>query len=159
MSEELFQVTGETIVDELDNMYLNFVVGDEIYGIEIRYVIQIVGMQEINEMPEMQPGMKGFINLRGSVIPVFSMRYRFGKMENDYTDRTCIIVVMINDKEIGLIVDAIQETITIDADSISPPPGLNEVYDGHPVKGIAHLPNERTGVLLHAPNLFNVDSL
>lgn len=140
--------------DEMENMYLNFIVGNEAYGVEIRHVIQIIGMQEITEMPEMPPGMKGFINLRGSVIPVVSMRLRFGKTESEYTDRTCIIVTQIGDKEVGLIVDAIQETLTIDPNSISPPPSTGEYTEAPYIMGVAKLQNGSTAVLIHVQKLF-----
>lgn len=144
----------ETTTDEMENMYLNFNVGNEIYGIEIRYVIQIIGMQEITEMPEMPPSMKGFISLRGNVIPVVSMRSRFGKAECTYSDRTCIVVVQVGKKEIGLIVDAIQETITIDPDSISSPPATGESVNNSYIMGVARLPNERSAVLIRVNRLF-----
>lgn len=145
--------TNTTANDEMENMYLNFNVGNETYGIEIRYVLQIIGMQDINEMPEMPPDMKGFINLRGNVVPVVSMRLRFGKPEEEYTDRTCIIVVLVGEQEIGLVVDAIQETLTIEPENISPPPSMVSVSPY--IEGVARLPDDRTAILLHAQKLFN----
>lgn len=154
MTEKILSDAIEATNDEMENMYLNFNVGNEVYGIQIRYVIQIIGMQKITEMPEMPHGMKGFINLRGNVIPVFSMRLRFGKTENEYSDRTCIVVVQVGDKEIGLIVDAIQETITIEPESISPLPGTGDGMDTPYVIGVARLPNDRVAVLIHVNRLF-----
>ncbi len=153
VEERTLSVAAET--DEMENMYLNFDVGNETYGVEIRYVLQIIGMQEINEMPDMPPGMKGYINLRGSVIPVVSMRLRFGKAEEEYTDRTCIVVVTVGDREIGLIVDTIQETITIEPENISPQPKTSASEGISYVKGIARLPDDRTAVLIHAQKLFD----
>ncbi|MDR1736205.1 MAG: chemotaxis protein CheW [Oscillospiraceae bacterium] len=142
------------VTDEMENMYLNFSVGSEIYGIEIRYVIQIIGMQEITEMPEMPHGTKGFINLRGNVIPVVSVRLRFGKPEEEYTQRTCIIVVHVDGKEIGLIVDGIQETITIEPDNISPPP-VTDINSQVPyIMGIAKLTGGRNAILIQVQKLF-----
>lgn len=148
---------GVVETDEMENMYLNFVVGHEIYGVEIRHVIQIIGMQEINEMPDMPPGMKGYINLRGSVIPVVSMRLRFGKFEEDYTERTCIVVVLIGEKQIGLIVDAIQETITIEPEDISPAPTTGEGSEVPYICGIARLVGGRTAVMIDVQKLFSQD--
>ena len=143
---------------EMENMYLNFNLGNEVYGIEIRYVIQIVGMQEINAMPEMPFGMKGFINLRGNVIPVACMRQRFGKEEEEYTSRTCIVVTMVGKKQIGLIVDGIKETITIDPENISPPPSTGDAVPNAYLKGIARLPGNRVAILIHAQKLFGDDA-
>lgn len=147
-------VEYDAVEDEMENMYLNFSVGNEVYGIEIRYVLRIMGMQEITEMPGMPPGMKGFINLRGNVIPVFSMRFRFSKEEIEYNDRICIVIVQVNEKEIGLIVDAIKETITIEPEKISPPPCGGTGSDQSYIMGIAQLEDDRTAVLVHVQKLF-----
>ena len=159
MAEELnfSQAEGE-ITDEMENMYLNFSVGEEVYGIEIRHVLQIIGMQEITEIPESQMYMKGITNLRGTITPVFCMRQRFGKFEDEYNDRTCIIVVMVGEKQIGLIVDAIQETTTIEPEYISPQPAAGTGSENPYIKGIARLPGDRIVVLIHAQKLFDVDN-
>jgi purine-binding chemotaxis protein CheW len=148
MPDTRTQIGSEVLTDEIKDMFLNFTVGEEVYGVEIRYVLQIVGMQKITEMPEMPPGMKGFINLRGSVIPVCSMYSRFGKEEPEYTERTCIIVIQIDEKLTGLIVDAIQETVTIESDSVSPPPSLGPAEGSPYVKGIARFSEGKIVILL-----------
>ena len=159
MVDESIQTgNAATMTDEMENMYLNFSVGTEVYGVEIRHVLQIIGMQEITEIPEAQMYMKGIINLRGVITPVFSMRQRFGKMEEDYTERTCIIVVTVGEKQIGLIVDAIQETTTIDPEYISPQPSAGTGSENPYIKGIARLPGDRIVVLVHAQKLFSTDS-
>lgn len=140
---------------EMENMYLDFRVCDSVYAIKIRYVLQIIAMQEITELPEMPPAMKGFIKLRGSVIPVVSMRMRFGKMEEAYTDRTCIIIVRVGDNDIGLIVDAIQETITIEPENISPPPRAGENKSAPYITGIARLTDSRAALLMDVQLLFD----
>lgn len=141
--------------DSMENQYLTFNVGDEKYGIEIRYVIQLLGMREITTMPDMPPGMQGFINLRGNVIPVVSMRLRFGKEEIAYTQRTCIIVVRVEEREIGLIVDMINETRTIDLDSISPPPRMGKSSDSFYISGIALPADGKATMLIDISALFN----
>lgn len=156
MSDEI--QTNVEVVDEMENMYLNVNVGNEVYGIEIRYVLQIMGMQDITEMPEMSTFMKGYINIRGNVIPVVSMRIRFGKPEEEYNDRTCIVVVQIGEREIGLIVDAIRETITIDPSEISPQPATSVESAIPYVKGVAHLSGNATAVIIDIQKLFENNS-
>lgn len=143
---------GDSFADELKNMYLNVNIGGEIYGIEIRHVLQIIGMQQINEMPEMPMYMRGFITLRNEVIPVVSMRMRFGMPEEEYNDRTCIVVTQVGSRQIGLIVDGIRETLTIDPSNISPQPttGADNPY----ISGIAQLGNNQTSVLIDIRKLF-----
>ncbi len=144
-----------TMTDEMENMYLNFHVSTGVYGVEIRYVLQIVGMQDINPMPEMPAFMKGFINLRGNVIPVVSMRERFGKYEEPYTERTCIVIVSVGEREIGLIVDAIKETITIEPDKISPQPTTAQNANNEYIIGIAQLGAGSVSILIDVQKLFD----
>ena len=108
--------------DTLKNMYLTFRLGHEDYGIEIRYVTEIVGMQKITEVPDMPIFVKGVVNLRGQVIPVLDMRLRFHMESRDYDERTCIVVVNIAGAQVGLVVDTVNEVRNIDDDQISPPP-------------------------------------
>lgn len=143
----------EFISEEFENMYLNFYVNQEVFSIKLRYVIQIVNMQEISAMPEMPAYMKGFINLRGSVIPVVSMRERFGKM-GEANERTCIIIVSVNEREIGLIVDSIKETVSIKPDRILPPPNIVQGTDNVYVTGIAKLNGNNVSILIDMQKLF-----
>lgn len=141
--------------DEMKNMYLNVYIGEEVYGIEIRNVLQIIGLLEINAMPEMPAYMKGFINLRGNVIPVVSMRERFGKFEEPYTERTCVVIVQVGDREIGLIVDAIKETVTIEPEKISPQPTTTAGSGNAYIIGIAQLGGNQVSVLIDVQKLFD----
>ena len=121
INEAIEQVSLEN-EDTLKNMYLTFRLGNEDYGIEIRYVTEIVGMQKITEVPDMPMFVKGVVNLRGQVIPVLDMRLRFNMQSRDYDERTCIIVVNIGGSQVGLVVDTVNEVRNIDDDQISPPP-------------------------------------
>ncbi len=158
MGEDNMSVLGEVVSDEMENMYLNFYVGEGVYGVEIRYVLQIIGLPEINAMPEMPMYMKGFINLRGNVIPVVSMRERFGQIEEPYNERTCVVIVQVGDREIGLIVDAIKETITIEPEKISPQPSTAQGEDNAYIIGIAQLGAGNVSILIDARKLFGVYS-
>ena len=82
--------------DTQKDKYLTFSLGDEVYGIDIRVVIEIIGIQKITNVPEVPDYVRGIINLRGKIIPVVDMRLRFRREYREYTDRTCVIVVEIN---------------------------------------------------------------
>jgi purine-binding chemotaxis protein CheW len=111
--------------DTLKNQYLIFSVGEESYGIQIRYVIEIIGIEEITKVPDLPEFVKGIINLRGKVIPVMDARLRFQKEEREYDDRTCIVVIDIDGTCFGLIVDSVKEVSNIDENSVAPPPAVN----------------------------------
>lgn len=105
--------------------YLTFKLNDEQYGIEIKHVIEIIGIQEITSVPEMPEYLKGIINLRGQIIPVMDVRLRFGKPSREYNDRTCVIVISIQEDTVGLIVDNVSEVYAIQKEDIVPPPNLS----------------------------------
>jgi len=107
-----------------ENKYLLFNIGDETYGIGILHVTDIIEMQKITKVPDMPDYIKGVINLRGKVIPVMSLRLRFGLPDRDYDDRTCIIVVSIDNTSVGFIVDTVAEVQDIPDKNISPPPSF-----------------------------------
>jgi purine-binding chemotaxis protein CheW len=133
MSEEIKEKKQQDVEDDMflvdeedestqENKYLLFNLGDEVYGIGIQHVIGIEEMQKITEVPDMPDYIKGVINLRGKVIPVMDLRLRFGMEERDYDDRTCIIIVNIENTSIGFIVDTVAEVHDIMQKDIEPAP-------------------------------------
>lgn len=138
--------------DTLKNMYLTFRLGKEDYGIEIRYVTEIVGMQKITEVPEMPVFVKGVVNLRGQVIPVIDMRLRFHMETRPYDERTCIVVVSINRAQIGLVVDTVNEVRNIDDSLISPPPRTAGADSAQYIQGMGKV-GEDVIILLEGQSL------
>lgn len=122
IEDELLEAEEDTQKDK----YLIFSIGKEVYGIEIKYVIEIICIEPITEVPELPDYIKGVINLRGKIIPVMDVRLKFKKEEKEYDDRTCIIVVEIDDISIGLIIDRVLEVSTIEESNISEPPKINK---------------------------------
>ncbi|MFW5662232.1 MAG: chemotaxis protein CheW [Bacteroidota bacterium] len=112
----------DEVEDSLKDKYLTFTIAKEGYGIEIRHVLEIIGIQEITALPDMPGFVKGVINLRGKVIPIIDMRLRIHLPEQEYNDRTCIIVVHFGESQFGLIVDAVSEVIDIPVENIDKPP-------------------------------------
>lgn len=111
--------------DTQKDKYLTFNIENEFYGIEIKYVIEIIGIQPISEVPQLPVYIKGIINLRGKIIPVMDVRLRFEKEPREYNDRTCIIVIQIRDISVGLIVDGVSEVISIHDSEIVDPPEMS----------------------------------
>jgi len=110
------------IEDVMQGKYLTFLVGDVGYGIEISYVVEIISVQEITLVPHTHAYVKGIINLRGTVVPVIDMGMRFGNGEVVYTDKTCIIVLSMDDMSVGILVDGVQDVSNIDDENIQDPP-------------------------------------
>ncbi len=118
-------LVGENNEDTQQGKYLTFNLGKEEYGIEIRHVTEIIGIQNITELPNVPYFVKGVINLRGKVVPVIDIRLRFSFEEREYNERTSIIVVNINQLAVGIIVDTVTEVLDITEDNIEPPPNMN----------------------------------
>ena len=110
------------IEDVMRGKYLTFCVGDVDYGIEISYVVEIISVQEITLVPHTHSYVKGIINLRGTVVPVIDMGMRFGQGEVVYTEKTCIIVLSMDDMSVGILVDGVQDVSNIDDENIQDPP-------------------------------------
>ena len=108
--------------DTQKGRFLTFRLANEDYGFEIRYVTEIIGIQKITEVPDMPGFVKGVINLRGKVIPVMDVRVRFSLPEREYDERTCIVVVNVEEKTVGLVVDKVNEVASIPDNQIEPPP-------------------------------------
>ncbi len=122
MQEEVVQ---EQVLDTEKGKYMTFKNLGEYYGISLKYVVEIVGIQRITAIPEVEGYIKGLINLRGKIIPVIDVRVRFKQEPFEYNDRTCIIIIRVNDVLVGLIVETIAEVVEIEDAQIVPPPTLN----------------------------------
>ena len=156
MTREIEEIM-ETAEDTQKGKFLTFAV-EEHYGIEIKYVTEIIGIQEITNVPELPGYVKGIINLRGKIIPVMDVRIRFKKPPITYNDRTCIIVIDIKDISIGLIVDNVAEVLSINDENIVPPPLTKTGFHSRYVKGIGKVGNE-VKLLLDCDKLLNEEEL
>ncbi len=108
-------------VDE-GKQYIVVKLGTEQYGIDIQYVDNIVRMQNITRVPKAQHYFKGVINLRGEIIPVMSMRLKFGLEADQYNNTTRIIIIKLEPQAaIGIIVDEVKEVVTLCEENIDKP--------------------------------------
>jgi len=139
--------------DTQKGKFLTFSLGNEFYGMEIKSVTEIIGLQPITEIPEMPEYIKGIINLRGKIIPVMDVRLRFKKSFRDYNDRTCVIVIDIRDISIGLIVDSVSEVMSISEEDILPPPNMGN-GGGKYIKGIGKVGSD-VKLILDSEKLLN----
>ncbi|MDF2951105.1 MAG: CheW protein [Anaerocolumna sp.] len=100
--------------------YIVVKLGNEQYGIDINFVDNIVRMQRITRVPKAQHYFKGVINLRGEIIPVMSIRLKFGLEEDQITNATRIIIIKFDaGSAVGIIVDEVKEVVTLEESNIS----------------------------------------
>jgi purine-binding chemotaxis protein CheW len=133
MIDELFTENE----DSQHGRYLTFTLAEDVFGVSIRFVKEIIGVQSITKVPETPDFIKGIINLRGKVIPIIDVRLKFGKEEIAYTERTCIIVVEMNDMAVGLIVDTVDDVLTIPDEDIAAAPDERLGFDTLYIEGVA----------------------
>ena len=99
--------------------YIVIRLGEEQYGVDIRYIDNIVRMQNITRVPKMPPYLKGVINLRGEVIPVISIRLKMGLPADEYGRATRIIILKTEvSGNLGIVVDEVKEVVTLSDDNI-----------------------------------------
>ena len=102
--------------------FISFSVGDEDYGLELLRVKEVIRVRQITWLPKAPSFVKGIINLRGDVIPLIDLRERFGLEYVDQTTQTRVVVVEVEGRLMGMIVDSASQVVRIPADQIDPPP-------------------------------------
>ena len=126
-----------------EGKYLTFSLENEEYGIGILKIKEIIGMMPVTKIPRTPEFVKGVINLRGKVIPVVDLRLRFKMEPSDYTDRTCIIVVEIENQvgmiQIGVVVDSVSEVLNVGSDDIEEAPSFGTKLDTEYILGMAKM--------------------
>ena len=124
MSTHALVKTSDTAThDELIQL-VSFMLADEEYGVEVLKVREIIRMPTITKMPNTPHYVEGIINLRGKVIPIISMRTRFGLAESENNSQTRIIIMDVAGSMTGFIVDGVSEVIRIHSSEIQPPPSM-----------------------------------
>ena len=145
-----------------EEKYLMFFLDEEYYGIPILRVNEIIGLMEITTIPRTPDFMRGVINLRGKIIPVMDLRTKFGMSQQQYDERTCIIVAEISvhgvEKLLGIVVDMVSEVVTISADQIEPPPEYGNSVEHSAILGIGKI-KDRVVIILDIDEVFTSDEL
>ena len=172
MSEETAAAAVETtakpaeatdkFTNENEGKYLTFQLAEEGYGIGILKVREIIGMLPVTPVPQTPHFLKGVINLRGQVIPVVDLRLKFGLMEEEYTERTSIIVVEVkglaNNIPIGIVVDMVSEVINISAGAIEPAPTFGSTIKTSYILGMAKT-DSGVKILLNIDQVLSAEEL
>lgn len=147
----------------LTGKYLTFSLATESYGVPVLKVREIITMLHITTVPQMPPYVKGVINLRGKVIPVIDLRTKLGLLAAELTDSSCIVVVQIMPagmemKNIGLIVDAVEEVVNLTQEDIEPAPDFGGAINVEYLLGMATL-RGNVKSLLDIEKVIAVDAL
>ncbi len=147
-------------LDDISNKYLTFELSalintSKLFGIAMKNVIEIVNMQYASEVPYAPSYVKGMINLRGSIVPLVDINERFGFEETEYNEKTCIIVVEINENQIGLIVNMVHDVVNIR--QISPLPKEVDKISNKYVSGVSELEDGRVVLIMDTDLVIGMD--
>ncbi len=133
---------------------ISFTVGEEEYGLDLLTVKEVIRVKEITRLPRAPSFVRGIINLRGDVIPIIDLREKFGLERQEATANTRVIVVDVEGKLIGMVVDSASQVVRIPADQIDPPPpivgGLSVEY----IRGVGKLA-DRLVILLNIDRILS----
>ena len=131
---------------------VTFRIGEEEFGVDILAVQEIIRMMQITMVPRAPEFIEGVINLRGKVIPVINMRTRFNKPALDQDSNTRIVVIELENKIVGFLVDGVSEVLRIPESTVEDPPPVVAGIGSEYIRGIGKLDN-RLLILLNLDNL------
>jgi len=136
--------------------YVNLLLNNEKYGIDIMDIEEILRMIDITKVPKAPSFVEGIINIRGKVIPIVDLRRKLGLPSPDYTNSTRIIVVNLRGKQVGFIVDHVEEVLRVDGSLVDKAPASSTGVDSSYIRGVARL---QTGmvIILNVHQIFAQD--
>ena len=152
-------IKSASLSDQSLDQYISFRVGDEDYAIDILNVREIKGWIRTTLLPNQPDYVRGVLNLRGAIVPVFDLGCRFGKSLTEATPTHVIIIVSLKSRLIGLLVDTVSDILSVSASQIGPIPDIassdsDTQTKAQYLKGIISL-NDSMVVLLSLEHLFD----
>ena len=142
---------GEAGSDQLQ--LVTFDVAGEEFAVDILAVREINRMMTLTRVPNSPPEVEGVINLRGKIIPVIDLRRRFGLTQSDHSQDSRIVVVEVNERVVGFIVDRVHEVLRIQKSIVEPAPEMVCSIDSDFIAGVGKL-EDRLVILLDVAKLF-----
>lgn len=131
-----------------ENQFLTFVLGDETYGLDILQVQEIRSWSQPTQIPNAPRYIRGVTNLRGEIVPILDLRRRFDMEETEFTKYTVVIVVNIQNRTVGMIVDGVSDVVNLSASEMRAAPDFGTSIDASFIRGLASH-EERMVILLN----------
>lgn len=128
---------AEVQVLDAEEQLVVFELANEVYGVDISRVQEIIRMTTITRLPRAPEFVEGVINLRGKVIPVVDLKKRFGLEQGERTKSSRIVVVDVGDHVIGMVVDAVSEVLRVPTEAVEPPSPVVTTIESDYIRGIA----------------------
>lgn len=141
-----------------EEQYVTFTLDKEEYGIKVLSVQEIVSVPEITSIPNTPPYIKGLINLRGSVTPLVDLRTKFRLAEKDVDRYTVVIVVNVNEKTIGIIVDKVSDVLSFNAENLQDAPNFSASIQTQFIEKMGNI-EDRLVILLNIGKVLSDEEL
>ncbi|MGN0858645.1 MAG: chemotaxis protein CheW [Stenotrophomonas sp.] len=138
--------------------YLSFTLGNEQYGVDILKVQEIRGYDQVTRVPDAPDYIKGVINLRGTIVPVIDLRLKLRLENARYDAFTVMIVLNVEQRVVGIVVDSVSDVIELSAEQIRPTPEFGAAVDTRFINGIG-TQDERMLILLDIETLLDTAEL
>ncbi len=138
--------------------FITFTLGAQEYGVDIMLVREIKGWTETTSLPQAPPYVRGVINLRGIIVPIFDLRARFGMGPTTPSRMHVVIIVTAGSRTTGLLVDAVSDIIAVGEDQIRPVPEIGLPAEEHFLEGLVSL-EERMVTLVCLDGLIRIGDL
>lgn len=145
-------------IDADSGEYLSFTLGNEQYGVDILKVQEIRGYDQVTRVPDAPDYIKGVINLRGTIVPVIDLRLKLRLDEARYDAFTVMIVLNVEQRVVGIVVDSVSDVIALTADQIRPTPEFGAAVDTRFINGIG-TQDDRMLILLDIETLLDTAEL
>ncbi|MBQ9419200.1 MAG: purine-binding chemotaxis protein CheW [Synergistaceae bacterium] len=161
-SKEINQDFRDLDVESLGEEHINliFTLGNENFGVDVNMVREIVRVPSfITRVPNVPMYIRGVINLRGTIVPVFDMQLKIGMAGSPLTDEARIVVIAVNDVTFGMIVNSVREVLTIYDAQLELATKLSSAIDRRYVLWVAKPADDRLILLLDVPSLFELDQI
>ncbi len=160
--KEINQDFRDIDVESLGEEHINlvFTLGRENFGVDVNMVREIVRVPSfITRVPNAPSYIRGVINLRGTIVPVFDMQMKIGMSHSPLTDEARIVVIAINDVQFGMIVNSVREVLTIYDSQLEVATKLSSSIDRRYVLWVAKPADDRLILLLDVSSLFELDQI
>jgi purine-binding chemotaxis protein CheW len=138
--------------------FLAFKIDNEEYGVDINAVREIKGWIPATRLPNAPRYVRGVINLRGLMVPVYDLRARFGGGETEITRTHVVIIVKVKERIFGVLVDGVSDILTVTEDQIKPAPDMGRAVDSGYLRGLISI-NDRLVALLALDRLFPIGEI
>ena len=154
--------TQAPIVQKEEAQYLTFLLGSEMFAIDILGIKEIIEYGSLTSVPMMPEFIRGVINLRGAVVPVVDLSARFSRAASAVTRRSCIVIIEANNdgetQDIGVLVDSVSEVLEIPANEIEPAPSFGAKIRADFISGMGKI-KEKFVIILDADKVLSVNEL